>query len=141
MEKEFSRRAFSIGLARFLLMLGGVSIAQNNAPKTSSASPSAKNAKKSALRKCSIEDKVKQIIGEQLGVAESEVKPAANLVHDLGSDSLDCVALITSRLMQSAKERFRRRKKSTPRQDLARQKRRQIRGEKPTRCVCFCQNP
>ena len=37
----------------------------------------------------SVEEKVKQIIVEQLGVDESQVDPAASFVEDLGADSLD----------------------------------------------------
>lgn len=42
----------------------------------------------------SVEDKVKQIIVEQLGVDEAEVTPNASFVDDLGADSLDQVELI-----------------------------------------------
>jgi acyl carrier protein len=42
----------------------------------------------------SIEDKVKHIIVEQLGVDEDEVKPEAHFVDDLGADSLDVVELV-----------------------------------------------
>ncbi len=42
----------------------------------------------------SIEEKVKQIIVEQLGVDESEVTPTASFVDDLGADSLDTVELV-----------------------------------------------
>src|SRR5438128_859376 len=41
-----------------------------------------------------IDDKVKQIIIDQLGVEESEVTPNASFVEDLGADSLDRVELI-----------------------------------------------
>ena len=41
-----------------------------------------------------IEDKVKQIVVEQLGVDESEVTPNASFVDDLGADSLDQVELV-----------------------------------------------
>jgi acyl carrier protein len=40
------------------------------------------------------EEKVKQIIIEQLGVEESEVTPTAHFVDDLGADSLDIVELV-----------------------------------------------
>jgi acyl carrier protein len=40
------------------------------------------------------EDKVKQIIVEQLGVDEAEVTPNAHFVDDLGADSLDIVELV-----------------------------------------------
>jgi acyl carrier protein len=42
----------------------------------------------------SIEDKVKSIIVDQLGVNESEVTPAASFVDDLGADSLDTIELV-----------------------------------------------
>ena len=38
-----------------------------------------------------IEERVKQIIVEQLGVDEAEVTPTASFVDDLGADSLDTV--------------------------------------------------
>jgi acyl carrier protein len=40
------------------------------------------------------EEKVKQIIVEQLGVDEAEVTPTAHFVDDLGADSLDIVELV-----------------------------------------------
>ena len=42
----------------------------------------------------SVEEKVKQIIVEQLGVDEGEVTPSASFVDDLGADSLDTVELV-----------------------------------------------
>ena len=42
----------------------------------------------------SVEEKVKHIIVEQLGVEEEEVKPEASFVDDLGADSLDVVELV-----------------------------------------------
>ncbi|MDF1659050.1 MAG: acyl carrier protein [Verrucomicrobiales bacterium] len=42
----------------------------------------------------SIEDKVKNIIVEQLGVSEDQVKPEAKFIEDLGADSLDTVELV-----------------------------------------------
>ena len=41
-----------------------------------------------------IVEKVKQIIGEQLGVDEGEVTLSASFVDDLGADSLDRVELV-----------------------------------------------
>ncbi len=41
-----------------------------------------------------IEQRVQEIIVEQLGVNESEVKPEAKFVDDLGADSLDLVELV-----------------------------------------------
>ena len=42
----------------------------------------------------SIEDKVKSIVAEQLGVKEEEVTTEASFVDDLGADSLDTVELV-----------------------------------------------
>jgi len=42
----------------------------------------------------SVEERVKQIIVEQLGVDEGEVTPKASFVDDLGADSLDTVELV-----------------------------------------------
>ena len=42
----------------------------------------------------SVEEKVKQIVVEQLGVDEAEVTPSASFVDDLGADSLDTVELV-----------------------------------------------
>jgi acyl carrier protein len=41
-----------------------------------------------------VEDKVKQIIVEQLQVDEAEVTPSASFQEDLGADSLDVVELV-----------------------------------------------
>ena len=42
----------------------------------------------------SVEERIKQIIVEQLGVDEAEVTPTASFVDDLGADSLDTVELV-----------------------------------------------
>ena len=42
----------------------------------------------------SIEEQVKHIIVEQLGVSVDEVLPEASFVDDLGADSLDLVELV-----------------------------------------------
>lgn len=42
----------------------------------------------------SIEERVKKIIVEQLGVKEEDVKPESSFVEDLGADSLDTVELV-----------------------------------------------
>ena len=39
-------------------------------------------------------DRVKEIIVEQLGVAETAITPEASFIDDLGADSLDIVELI-----------------------------------------------
>lgn len=41
-----------------------------------------------------IQEKVKAIIVDQLGVSESDVTPDAHFVDDLGADSLDTVELV-----------------------------------------------
>ena len=41
-----------------------------------------------------VDEKVKPIIVEQLGVDEGEVTPNASFVDDLGADSLDTVELV-----------------------------------------------
>lgn len=42
----------------------------------------------------SVEEKVKQIIVEELGVDEPEVTANARFIEDLGADSLDTVELV-----------------------------------------------
>ena len=42
----------------------------------------------------SIEQKVKAIIAENLGVAEDEIKNTSSFIDDLGADSLDIVELV-----------------------------------------------
>ncbi|MEK7816095.1 MAG: acyl carrier protein [Pseudomonadota bacterium] len=42
----------------------------------------------------SIEERVKKIVVEQLGVNDGEVRPDASFVDDLGADSLDTVELV-----------------------------------------------
>jgi acyl carrier protein len=41
-----------------------------------------------------IEERVKKIVIEQLGVKEEEVKSSSSFVNDLGADSLDTVELV-----------------------------------------------
>ena len=41
-----------------------------------------------------INERVKKIIAEQLGVEEAKVIPEASFVEDLGADSLDTVELV-----------------------------------------------
>ena len=41
-----------------------------------------------------LEDKVKEIIVEQLGVNAEQVTPEASFIEDLGADSLDTVELV-----------------------------------------------
>ena len=42
----------------------------------------------------SVEQRVKKIIAEQLGVNEAEIKNESSFVDDLGADSLDTVELV-----------------------------------------------
>ena len=41
-----------------------------------------------------LEDKVKEIIVENLGVSADQVTPEASFIEDLGADSLDTVELV-----------------------------------------------
>ena len=41
-----------------------------------------------------VEERVKEIIVEQLGVEEDEVNPNSKFIEDLGADSLDTVELV-----------------------------------------------
>ena len=41
-----------------------------------------------------VDERVKKIIAEQLGVEADEVSPEASFVEDLGADSLDTVELV-----------------------------------------------
>ena len=42
----------------------------------------------------SVEQRVREIICEQLGVSEDQVTPQASFIEDLGADSLDNVELV-----------------------------------------------
>lgn len=42
----------------------------------------------------SVEERVKKIVAEQLGVKEDEIQNSASFVEDLGADSLDTVELV-----------------------------------------------
>jgi acyl carrier protein len=42
----------------------------------------------------SIEERVKKIVAEQLGVKEGDIQNSASFVEDLGADSLDTVELV-----------------------------------------------
>ncbi len=52
------------------------------------------NGERRIANMASVEERVKQIIVEQLGVDEGEVTPNASFVDDLGADSLDTVELV-----------------------------------------------
>jgi acyl carrier protein len=49
---------------------------------------------KEVNKSMAVEDRIKKIIAEQLGVDEDEVVPEASFVDDLGADSLDTVELV-----------------------------------------------
>jgi acyl carrier protein len=49
-------------------------------------------------------ERVRKIIGEQLGVEESEINPQTSFVDDLNADSLDLVELIMSLEEEFSKE-------------------------------------
>lgn len=42
----------------------------------------------------SVEERVKKIVGEQLGVSEEQITAEASFIDDLGADSLDTVELV-----------------------------------------------
>jgi acyl carrier protein len=42
----------------------------------------------------SVENRVKSIIADQLGISEEQIKPESKFIEDLGADSLDIVELI-----------------------------------------------
>ena len=42
----------------------------------------------------SVEDKLKEIVAEQLGVEQSSITPEASFASDLGADSLDVVEMV-----------------------------------------------
>jgi len=46
------------------------------------------------VKKLAVDERVKKIISEQLGVEEAEVILDASFVDDLGADSLDTVELV-----------------------------------------------
>jgi acyl carrier protein len=50
--------------------------------------------KEVVLAMATVDERVKKIIAEQLGVEEGEVTPEASFVEDLGADSLDTVELV-----------------------------------------------
>jgi acyl carrier protein len=49
---------------------------------------------RAVIEMSNIEEKVKNIVAEQLGVKGDEVKNASSFVDDLGADSLDTVELV-----------------------------------------------
>ena len=51
-----------------------------------------------------VEQRVKKIVAEQLGVNEAEIKNESSFVEDLGADSLDTVELVMALEEEFAKE-------------------------------------
>jgi acyl carrier protein len=88
------RPAAGAGAPRAILWVN-----EAQAGRGASCANSAKIAKINAFTKIpggimAVEQKVKQIIVEQLGVDESQVDNNASFVDDLGADSLDIVELV-----------------------------------------------
>lgn len=46
------------------------------------------------MSQSAVEERVRSIISDQLGVSEDEVKPESKFIEDMGADSLDIVELI-----------------------------------------------
>jgi acyl carrier protein len=46
------------------------------------------------IKRMASEERIKEIIMEQLGVDENQITPEASFVDDLGADSLDTVELV-----------------------------------------------
>jgi len=63
-------------------------------PKLGARSIPSQNLTNSHMSENSIEEKVKDIIVEQLGVNPEQVNPDAKFIEDLGADSLDTVELV-----------------------------------------------
>ena len=58
------------------------------------SSPTFGNSETIGITMSNIEERVKKIVAEQLGVKEEDVKPESSFVDDLGADSLDTVELV-----------------------------------------------
>jgi acyl carrier protein len=73
-----------------------MSAAQNQHPNSQQNGPdeAGQSAYRRQNRMASVDERVKQIIVEQLGVDEGEVTATASFVDDLGADSLDTVELV-----------------------------------------------
>lgn len=60
-----------------------------------------------------VDEKVKEIIVEQLGVEEGEVTPNASFVDDLGADPLDTVMTLEE-APSTSKSQMRKRRRFVP---------------------------
>jgi len=86
-----------MSLSKLILALAFGAVAAFNAPLThvgSSQLSRTRTVRTSMVVMEEVEDKVKSIIAEQLGVEIDTVVPDASFTEDLGADSLDAVELI-----------------------------------------------
>ena len=67
---------------------------QQQGPAKPGTQGPAREKESSDARRRLVEEKVKEIIADQLGVEKGEIKPDARFVEDLGADSLDCVEFV-----------------------------------------------
>lgn len=58
------------------------------------ASGTLNHSQEQQIKMSSIEERVKKIVAEQLGVKEEDIQNSASFVEDLGADSLDTVELV-----------------------------------------------
>ena len=75
-----------------VILLGGISVAFPKRADTESAKFDPANP--NSMSEKSIEDKVRDIIVDQLGVNAEQVVKEARFIEDLGADSLDTVELV-----------------------------------------------
>ena len=84
----------SLVLIKELNCLKLTRISNNSAARKATGDTARKTVLGANKNMSSIEERVKKIVCEQLGVKEDEVKPSASFVEDLGADSLDTVELV-----------------------------------------------
>jgi acyl carrier protein len=77
---------------RVLTLLSGLTISVPKADRETSNN--CFHRQENGMATAAVEEKVKQIIVEQLQVDEAEVTPSASFQEDLGADSLDVVELV-----------------------------------------------
>ena len=85
----FRMLALALGLASAAAFQAPVSVVSQTAVRAAAAPRFAVS-----MMADEVEDKVKGIIAEQLGVELDSVVPGASFTEDLGADSLDAVELI-----------------------------------------------
>jgi acyl carrier protein len=76
------------------LQIFGVSGLPNVPFRANAAAHTCQQTTEKLMSEKSIEDRVKDIIVEQLGVGAEQVTPEAKFIEDLGADSLDTVELV-----------------------------------------------